>query len=490
MKGILERIFYFAEQYPLAEAVVTPSEIISYSELVSRVESVKDELLSLKVKRLGIQLENCLDWIVLDLAAARADVVVVPIPLFFSDEQVGHLIADSQLDTVFINPKSKRILSDDIKLSSLYMKGLYLRLLTSPSNRTDPKVRKVTYTSGSTGKPKGVCLGDDSLDAITRSLSDVLNIYKVKRHISLIPFSTLLENIAGIYVSLSRGCSVVVDDVAEFGLSSNHQFDVDAFCRAVEKYRAEIVVLLPQMLKAIVEKADIERLTSLKFIAVGGGKVAPDLLLHCQKLKLPVFEGYGLSECASVVCINTPDEHRIGSVGKPLPHLKISIADNDEILISGPVMQGYLHDQGTDNVSHNIIHTGDAGYLDKDGYLHITGRIKNTIISSFGRNISPEWVESIFLGDKAIQQIAVFGESEPFLSAVIYSDVSDTGQELDMIIDRINRQLPDYAQVLRWHLSKQPFSASNGCLTENGKLNRQRIYQQFSNNLEQRERAV
>ena len=125
------------------------------------------------------------------------------------------------------------------------------------------------------------------------------------------------------------------------------------------------------------------------------------------------------------------------------------------------------------------IHTGDAGYFDEDGYLYITGRIKQIIVSSFGRNISPEWVESNCLNEPEIQQIAVFGEAQPSLSAVIYATEHRSDAQLAAAIDRANTRMPDYAQIKHWCRAAQPFSLNNQMLTDNGKLRRAVIQQQY-----------
>ena len=117
-------------------------------------------------------------------------------------------------------------------------------------------------------------------------------------------------------------------------------------------------------------------------------------------------------------------------MGRILPHVEVEIAANSEVVVKGNAMLGYVNDQAVTP----YIHTGDAGYFDEDGYLYITGRIKQMIISSFGRNISPEWVESNSLTELEIQQIAIFGEAQPYLSAVIYAADSTPGQQLAVAI--------------------------------------------------------
>ncbi|WP_166171945.1 AMP-binding protein [Acinetobacter sp. SA01] len=495
MNHLFKAISAYAQQDPTREAIVTDVDTINYAELKSLVEQLRAELIKLNIQRLALWGVNSVYWIIIDLAAQLAGVTVIPIPLFFTKEQVRHLLQDSQADLLCmasekINdaPQWLMELVDEIgkhEVSvSVDMHARFFRLAQYQTRHQgllpyqSRQLAKITYTSGSTGTPKGVCLAEDTIESITHSLSQALTSSQLGRHLCLIPFATLLENIAGIYVALNMGRSVVIGDVSQFGLISNHSFDAQRFVEAVRKYQIESVILLPQMLKAIVEYSTeygSTGLSTLKFIAVGGGKVSADLLQQCQQLKLPVYEGYGLSECASVVSLNLPGARRVGSVGRVLPHVEVEIAANSEVVVKGNAMLGYVNDL----VATPYIHTGDAGYFDEDSYLYITGRIKQIIVSSFGRNISPEWVESNSLTEPEIQQIAIFGEAQPYLSAVIYADDSTSEQRLAVAIERANARMPDYAQIKRWCRAPEPFSLSNQMLTDNGKLRRHQIQQHF-----------
>ena len=478
MSTLIERIRQWATQKPHAEAVIMASHTLTYAELCAQIDSVALELEATGCQRLGIEASNHIDWLLVDLAAASLGIPVVPIPLFFSTEQRNHLISNSGMDTLYcgqgIVPPSS------LDRSSALLPGSYRRLASNHSF-TDTAMSKITYTSGSTGTPKGACLTDTTLLTIVESLANALAPSALASHLCLLPFATLLENVAGIYLPLWMGRSLVIDDNERLGLLSNHSFDPKVFCAAVARYRAESVILLPQMLKALVEGGDLKALSSLKFIAVGGGKVAPAVLEQALAAGLPVFEGYGLTECGSCVALNTPGNAKVGSVGRPLEHANVRISANGEVIVTGAAMQGYLGESST----LSDIATGDAGYLDQDGYLYITGRIKNTIISSFGRNISPEWVESVFLASQDIGHIAVFGEAAPYLSAVVYAQSSCSDGHLEDIIKGINRTLPDYAQVRVWHRANNPFNATDGTLTSNGKLCRARIAEVYGHALQQ-----
>ncbi|MER2012552.1 MAG: AMP-binding protein [Psychrobacter alimentarius] len=522
---------------------------LTYDELQRTLALLHQTLHTWQGKRVALYAHNEIDWVILDLALSTIGAVVVPIPLFFSASQVAHLLQDAQIELVYIGAGltlpaihdvdsvnnwvvAKTAEVDTVKLEhAAHITGKFYQLnndaaytLTSQASATASEFCKVTYTSGSTGMPKGVCLGQDTLMRIVESLAealadtltddaanplDITDITSNFGHLSVLPFATLLENVAGVYVSLYMGRTLVIGKIGQFGLLSNQAFDAKRLITTVQTHRIASVILLPQMLKAICEYLAANEsphahtsassnhansnyianvaLPSLRFMAVGGGKVSPNLLQDAKALNLPVYEGYGLSECGSVVSLNTPKAKREGSVGKPMPHASVSIAASGEVMVKGNAMQGYLnHDNSSNDINNednSIIATGDIGYVDDDGYLYITGRRKNVLISSFGRNISPEWVEAQLLTQPIIYQAAVLGDGEPSLSAVIVANPnevatnsSDLQLAIKQAIETVNQALPDYARIKHWHLEKRSFSTDNGLLTDNGKLRRPQIF--------------
>jgi len=182
-----------------------------------------------------------------------------------------------------------------------------------------------------------------------------------------------------------------------------------------------------------------------------------------------VYEGYGLSEACSVVALNTPQSHCEGTVGKILPHAKVDIAEDGEIYVSGALFSGYLGD-GTEDIQRYA--TGDIGYVDEAGFLHLKGRKKHIFITSFGRNVSPEWVESEMTIEPAIAQCCVFGEAKPFNVAVIYPRQGFAQDAVAQAVAHANMRLPDYARVKRWVIADEPFSVENGLWTGTGRPRR------------------
>jgi long-subunit acyl-CoA synthetase (AMP-forming) len=288
--------------------------------------------------------------------------------------------------------------------------------------------------------------------------------------------------------------------LSEVGLHGSSHFDADACIAAIEKYQAESIILLPQMLQAIVTRSTKQdrRLKSLKFVAVGGGKTPVALIKTAKAMGIPVYEGYGLSECASVVSLNTADHERIGSVGKVLSNRTVRISKDGEIEVENVDLPHYLENvEGLTNkltstprsmpksANGEWLATGDLGHLDADGFLYLDGRKKNVLITSYGRNISPEWPESLLKGSGLFKQAIVVGDGQAQLSALLVTAKDDVSDEaIQMAITSVNQDLPDYAQIGPWMLADEPFTPNNGLATANGRLKRDLIKNKFNNQIE------
>lgn len=240
--------------------------------------------------------------------------------------------------------------------------------------------------------------------------------------------------------------------------------------------QANTAIFIPELLNVLVQaiEAGASLLPDLHFLAVGGGAVTSHLLSRAKKLALPVYQGYGLSECASVVALNTRSKFQLNSVGRPLDHVKIKLAEDHEILVKGSLFLGYMGENHA-RTNQEWLATGDIGEIDSNGFLYIKGRKKNMFITSFGRNVSPEWVESALLNSPDIVQACVFGEAKPWNLALIVSKPDVSPQQINLAIDFTNQQLPDYARISKW-IAVNPFTTANQQLTLNGRLKRKQIY--------------
>lgn len=451
---------------------------LGYDQLQDAVDRRIATLDALGARRVALALDNRLDWVLWDLALLFSGRVCVPVPGFFSAAQQRHVLDGAGIDTLVGTPGATAMPSGfERRPEGDPEGGVWQR---SPA-RVPPLPRgtvKITYTSGTTGQPKGVCLDGEAQLAVAHSVLAASASRDVRRHLCVLPLATLLENVAGVYAPLLAGACVELRPMAQIGLQGATGLDVERFTCSLQHGRPHSVILLPQMLLALVSAAErgLQPPDSLRFIAVGGGRVAPQLLERADALGLPVFEGYGLSECASVVCLNTPEARRIGTVGRPLDHARVRIADDGEVLVQGARMLGYV---GEPPPQEAWLRTGDLGHFE-DGFLVLHGRRKNQFITAYGRNVNPEWVESELVQQLPIAQAWLHGEALPANVAVLVPrDPRCSDAAIDSAVAAVNAQLPDYARVHRWLRADAPFDAANGLATSNGRLRRDALLEHY-----------
>jgi len=433
----------------------------------------------------GILADNSSAWIALDLATQRLGIPLIPIPHFFSNEQKKHLIHSAHIFT---------LMSEQENIFKLYgfdenkeqCHGLFLsHLINYEPQDLNKDIQKITFTSGTTSKPKGVCLSSEQQWSVAKSLEYALANLKIKKHLCLLPLSVLLENVAGVYTSFLSHTEVFVFPLKDIGFKDPFNFDAAQCLSKIDEYKIESIILLPQMLHSILNTIEPKdpRIQSLKFVALGGAKTPRLLIEKAKNYGLPIYEGYGLSECSSVVSLNLPNAYKVGSVGKPLSNRKIRIAEDHEIEIHMSNKVCYL---GEASGADLWFKTGDIGHIDEEGFLFIDGRKKNLIITSYGRNISPEWPESLLMEQGLYKQAMVVGDAQPYLTALILPLTDISQASIESSIRSVNKALPSYASILNYIVLDQPFSFSNGQLTENGRLKRDVIesyYQKEINNL-------
>jgi long-subunit acyl-CoA synthetase (AMP-forming) len=443
---------------------------------------------------IALAVENHPAWVVLDLAALETNLPLIPLPFFFSSAQWLHAIQDAGANIVVTDQPA---LFEPLFINNIVRKTQWViagKTLTQFELQPSAKVTlpfntaKITYTSGTTGNPKGVCLSPDNMMNVATSIADATKVSPDDIHLNVLPLATLLENIAGIYAPLLTGATCVLLPSSEIGLSGASGLNIQQLLTALKESQATTAIFTPELLNALVCKIELCQLelgkvesdaalpSSLRFLAVGGASVSPHLIKRAQALSIPVYEGYGLSECASVVALNTPAFNKIGSVGKVLPHLKVEFTNDHEVIVSGNAYLGYV---GQTALQSNSIHTGDIGHIDEDGYLNITGRKKNIFITSFGRNVSPEWVERELTISPYIAQAALFGEAKPWNTAIIVARKGSSTTEIENAIQHINQGLPDYARVTQWISADAPFTLANQQLTSNGRNRRDMILQHY-----------
>ena len=291
------------------------------------------------------------------------------------------------------------------------------------------------------------------------------------RHLALLPPGILLETVAGLYATLLAGGTYVCPPQKAIGLLRPFQPDFTLMVQAIEQMGITSLILVPEYLAGLVAfmQATKVRLSALTIVAVGGARTAPKLIAQARALGLPVRQGYGLTEMGSVVALEEAGgRDRIGSVGQPLSHVRAQIANDGEVLLDGPIYLGTIGGPAPTTP----FPTGDIGRIDNAGRLWIEGRKSNLIVTSFGRNISPEWVEEALLEQPGVLQAMVWGDGLPAPRALLVP----ASPEVDFaeVVAAANATLPDYAQIAEWR-EVAPFTPDNGMLSGNGKLQRQAI---------------
>ena len=443
-------------------ALEIPGHFLTYRSLANAIGETQGLLHSTKTAALMI--ENSPAWIIMDLACVAANVPLLPLPAFFSDKQIQHALKDAGVDTVFTD-KPERF-SGVVEKILIGGDPYYRITLTNQPVPLPPHTAKITYTSGTTDEPKGVCLTQQAMETVAEALLNTIDKSTSDRHVCLLPLGVLLENVAGVYTALLAGATICLPPV---------KHEPEALYAAIDNYQATSCILVPELLRMLL--AVDKPLLTLTYAAIGGARISPELLKGAFAKNIPVFEGYGLSEACSVVAVNTPSAHKTGSVGKLLPHIKLRRESDGELFIQRPLFSGYLGDTSSQPEWYA---TGDIGHIDEDGFLYIEGRKKNIYITSFGRNVSPEWVESLLTAHPSIAQAVVYGEAKASSTAII---VTTRPQAVPAAIEKVNQQLPDYARIGA-HVLAMPFSVSNQQLTGTGRPRRLAIHKAYAHAIE------
>ncbi|MBS0242694.1 MAG: AMP-binding protein [Proteobacteria bacterium] len=468
MKKILEALSSHLGQYDGSVAVSDGATSLSRSALAARVAANSAELAD-KPQTLGLIGDNSVGWVVAQLAGWVAGKTIVPLPTFFSRQQLQHIIADANVSSVITTAEHA---------SRVEQLGLAPLLLSSSRNDSAMAIREgagqIIYTSGSTGKPKGVRLGLAQINYSAAALADAIGADRRDRYLSLLPLPLLLETITAICVPLISGASTVFDPIATGAIAAG----APEVGLPIARHRPTATVLVPQLLAqwiAQLTASGAKAPDSLRFVAVGGAPVAASVSEKAWALGIPAYEGYGLSECSSVVALNRPGERIAGTVGRVLPGLDVTI-DDGEICVSGAtVMDGYT----SGGSPSTPFRTGDLGHWDTAGNLVVDGRKDNLLVMSSGRNVSPEWIETMISADPRVLATAVTGHGESSLTAVVVPSARGaswfgmaTDREILVWLGEICAAAPAYAMPRKCLVLSLDDAAAEGLLTSNGRIHR------------------
>jgi long-chain acyl-CoA synthetase len=364
------------------------------------------------------------------------------------------------------------------------------RLAAAAEAMGDGTLATLVYTSGTTGEPKGVPLTHGNLLSNIRSCLGAIDILETDHCLSFLPLCHVFERTAGYYLMLLSGVTIhyaesiekVPDNLREVAptiLISVPRIYEKMHDRVAESVRSQpaprrLVVSLCfaigraasrrlqtgrpvpvwlRPLRGLADRLVFARLRAAfggrtRLLISGGAALNPRLAGFFHAAGVLVQEGYGLTETSPVVAVNRADDFRFGTVGKPLPGVEVRIASDGEICVRGPsVMAGYYRRPPDEAVIDRggWFHTGDIGHLDRDGFLHITDRKKDIIVTAGGKNIAPQAIEGALTADPFITQAFVFGEGRPFLAALVVPDWA----RVEKYLGRKGRPMSSRGELLR-----------------------------------------
>lgn len=390
--------------------------------------------------RMGLLAENSPEWVVADLAALFSGAVEIPVPTAFAAEQAASLLEAADLCLVddagtaaltrWTEVSATKVLPGSCEVLPVDLPALLAEPFRPGDLRTgssgEDAVVKVIHTSGTTSAPKGVRIRRHGLDALLTSLRARTGTALFERYLSIVPLSLLIEQVAGLYMPFLAGGSVsfLPPGTALVGTSADAGPRMLALLRQARPTALVVPPTVAGLFLALCQEQPGETVAERHlrifghpgpvFIACGGAPVPAEILERLDAFGLTVHEGYGLSENSSVVSWNFPGEVRFGTVGRPLDHVQVELAEDGELLIrSTSLFAGYTREDPSSVVvdEQGRLHTGDLAEIDEDGYLRITGRKKSLIITAGGRNVSPEWVEGRYRELGFVRESAIVADA-------------------------------------------------------------------------------
>ena len=482
-------------------------EPLSFNCVYDLVKDLGTYLLSINNKKSNLAIigENSTEWILSCLSIMCSGNVAIPLDRDLSDEELLAMISKCECTTIFYSDKCcdliDKLAKTSNKIKTINLKDVYdladegRKLIENGNCIYDVQIPQpddlasIIFTSGTSGDKKGVMLTQRNLasDALyaCKNVNASNTLILLPLHHSFIWSAAMLPMFLYVVEAhVSSNMRRIVKDLQRFKPQN-----ISAVPMMVEMLYSSIwntarknnqsgklrngLMLSRILMKLGIDKrreifADIHNQFggNLELIICGGAALDPEIQKGLYDLGIDVVCGYGITECSPIVAVEHNNEHRYGSVGKPLGCNEVRIADEDdkgigEILVKGAnVMKGYYKDQESTNESFDgeWFKTGDFGRIDKNGFLFVTGRKKNLIVLSNGENVSPEELEQKLMRIPYVKEVAVY-ESDRMITAEFYLDetVEDAEIRLKEDVNKFNKTIPTYKNIARYKVRDIPF---------------------------------
>ncbi|GJQ64300.1 MAG: long-chain-fatty-acid--CoA ligase [Melioribacteraceae bacterium] len=527
----------FKDQLALEDLNKTPLRRVTYEEMLENILRFGSALKKLGVEqRTHVALigENRVQWGITFLTGMCFDFVMVPIDRNLNANEVLNIIHESDTEVVVFSDAYADMFSEHksalkkvkhfICMDKAGEEDEFLSMMqlindTEPIDSDDlpsinPKdLAEIIFTSGSLGRAKGVMLTQANLAANLVDMLSYLKMYPEDRFLSVLPMHHTYECTCGMLCPLMAGSSVhysrslktIVDDLQKvkatvlLGVPLLYDKMFKRVSKAIsdDKKKAFIVpklvgltnftskIGLKDLKKKIFKEIHSKFGGAVRLFIAGGAAPDPLVAKGLREFGFTFLQGYGLTECSPILALNRLDNFKDDAAGLPLPGVKLKINDPDEngsgeVWAKGKnIMPGYYKNEAQTKATFEDgwFKTGDIGFIDEDGFLHINGRMKNVIISRSGKNVFPEEIEDILNRSPYVLECLVYGEADDkhdeIISAMIvvdaeaFIDVSEsTGVQItdELIMEKIgeviadtNKQLSSYKHIKRFHIREQEF---------------------------------
>lgn len=534
---IIQSAHRHGDKLALEDLNETPLPRLTYLSLLKTILKFGTALRALGIQErahIAVIGENRVQWAMSYLTMACFNYVVVPIDRNLSQNEVLNVIHESDAEAVIFSQQYEQIFIEShaslrnvkhyITMDSVSRNGKFfsmMELIRQSQGCSEEELPKIDpndmsviiFTSGTLGRAKGVMLSQHNIAKNLSAMLSVFMMYPADRFLSVLPMhhtyecncGMLCPLYAGSSVHYARGLKTVVDDLQRvkatilLGVPLLYDKMFKRVHKGIQEKKTVAKVLNPlikvtdtlQMVgwkgakKAIFKELHHKFGGSIRFFIAGGAAPDPLVAKGLRDLGFNFIQGYGLTETAPILALNSPYDFKDNAAGIPLPGVEIRINNPDtdgigEVFAKGPnVMSGYYKNPAaTAEVFENgWFKTGDLGYIDEDGFLHISGRKKNVIISKSGKNVFPEEIEDVLNRSPFILESLVYGEQDAKLGEVIAAQIvadaeafielaERTKQEItkDLLhhiisdeVAKANNQLGSYKQVRKFIIRDQEF---------------------------------
>ncbi|MGN0317888.1 MAG: AMP-binding protein [Lachnospira sp.] len=456
----------------------------TYTELKQDSEKLSAALESIGEKNTHIAIlgATSYEWVVTYMGTVNGGNVAVPLDAQLPADDICDLLVRADVTTL-VYDDSKALTAEEASLKCPGLRHLiamskeeddgnilsFWKLVNAQEQGYDyapdpEELATIMFTSGTTGKSKGVMLSHRNLAENATCLD--MKIEEGTVIMSVLPIHHAYCLSMDILKGLSIGCVICIND------------SLMRVARNIKLFEPNMILMVPLMIETLAKKLESAALLPAPIVKAkvfgkqfhticsGGAYMNPAYIDTFKKYGITILQGYGMTECSPVISTNLPWNSKVGSVGKLLPNCEAKTVDEELWVKGSSVMQGYYHmpEETAETLADGWLKTGDLGYVDEDGFVFLTGRKKNLIITPNGENVSPEEIENKLSEKRIIQEVLV-RESDGVIEAEIYPDyeyaakkkVKDLRSNLQEIIDEYNTNAPLYKRVVKLKIRETEF---------------------------------